>query len=132
MSFVSDERGFALGTAGCGRERCPAVLGTTDGGRTWTRLGAPDATAPGPDGRCSAEEVPCADEVRFATPLIGYAYDPSLYVTTDGSWSTVLRLPAGLPVILVGYEDPLTGRVAQGDMVWTTRDGGRTWTGDRF
>jgi hypothetical protein len=345
MSFVSDERGFALGTAGCGRERCPALLGTTDGGRTWTRLGAPGATAPGPGGRCSAEEVPCVDEVRFATPLIGYAYDPSLYVTTDGgrhwqlrignvssleaaggtvvrvatdyagcggsqqevdvaaagngtwaplpapelaaicppvlyrqgqelvlaaygnpaggvaataaisrsgnggrtwtaaapdschshrgygrdgyasavalappavlvllcqhqapgadgshdpawvrvsgdggarygpdhavpslaqapgglrayqlaaasagrllaveaiggdgedgsqvlltvdggvSWSTVLRLPAGPPVILVGYEDPLTGRVAQGDMVWTTRDGGRTWTGDRF
>jgi hypothetical protein len=92
MSFVSDQRGFALGTDGCGRERCPAVLGTADGGRTWTRLGAPDATAPGADGRCSAEEVPCVDEVRFATPLIGYAYDPSLYVTTDGGRQWQLRI----------------------------------------
>ena len=92
MSFVSDQRGFALGTAGCGRGRCPALLGTTDGGRTWTRLGAPDATAPGPDGRCSAEEVPCVDQVRFATPLIGYAYDPSLYVTTDGGRHWQLRI----------------------------------------
>lgn len=44
----------------------------------------------------------------------------------------MLRLPAGPRVVLVGYEDPLTGQIAQGDMVWTTRDGGRTWRGDRF
>jgi len=55
-------------------------------------------------------------------------------LTVNGgvSWSTVLRLPAGPRVVRVGYQDPLTGRVAQGDMVWTTRDGGRTWRGDRF
>jgi photosystem II stability/assembly factor-like uncharacterized protein len=92
MSFVSDQRGFALGTAPCGRERCPALLGTTDGGRTWTRLAAPDATAPAPDGSCPAEEVPCVDQVRFGTPLIGYAYDTALYVTTDGGRQWQLRI----------------------------------------
>jgi hypothetical protein len=116
MSFVSDQRGFALGTAGCGRERCPALLGTTDGGQTWARLAAPDATAPGPDGRCAAQEVPCVDQVRFATPLIGYAYDPSLYVTTDGGRSWQLRIgnissleAAGGTVVRVASDYPGCG-----------------------
>jgi photosystem II stability/assembly factor-like uncharacterized protein len=54
-------------------------------------------------------------------------------LTVNGgvSWSTVLRLPAGAPVVLVGFEDPLTARVAQGDVVWTTRNGGRTWVSGR-
>jgi hypothetical protein len=116
MSFVSDQRGFALGTAGCGRERCPAVLGTTDGGRTWTRLAAPDATAPGPGGHCPTEEVLCVDQVRFATPLIGYAFDTSLYVTTDGARHWQLRVgnvssleAAGGTVVRVATDYPGCG-----------------------
>jgi photosystem II stability/assembly factor-like uncharacterized protein len=48
------------------------------------------------------------------------------------SWSATLNLAATGPVVLVGYQDPVTGRIAQGAMVWTTRDGGRTWIADQF
>jgi photosystem II stability/assembly factor-like uncharacterized protein len=132
MSFVSDQRGFALGTTGCGRERCPALLGTTDGGQTWARLGAPDATAPGPDGRCSAQEVPCVDQVRFATPLIGYAYDPSLYVTTDGGRHWQLRIgnvssleAAGGTVVRVASDYPGCGGSQQ--EIDVAQAGSGTW-----
>jgi photosystem II stability/assembly factor-like uncharacterized protein len=344
MSFVSDQAGFALGTVSCGSQRCGALLATTDGGARWAPLTSPASSVVNVDDDCPAGRA-CVAQIRFATPLIGYAYGPGLYLTTDGghhwrqagedvgsletadgtvvrvasdypgcggareeveaapaastawrplpappipticppvlyrqgqqlvlagygnpaggvaataiiarssdggqawtaaapdscyshqgygrdgyasavalappdalvllcqhqmpaadgsydpswvrvsadggasygpdqavpllarapgevasyqlaaasagrllavedtigggtpgsqvlltenggvSWSTVLRLPPGPPVVLVGYEDPLTGRVAQGAMVWTTRDGGRTWRGDRF
>jgi hypothetical protein len=83
MSFVSDLRGFALGTVGCRAGRCMALLGTPDGGSSWRQLTAPARAAGGVYGTCPAGQ-PCVQQVRFATPLIGYAYDPSLLVTTDG------------------------------------------------
>ncbi len=43
------------------------------------------------------------------------------------SWTTSLRFPGGSSVLLVGFEDPQTARVAQGNTVWTTRDDGQTW-----
>ena len=48
------------------------------------------------------------------------------------SWITSLRFPGGSNVLLVGFEDPRTARVAQGDTVWTTRDAGQTWRADHF
>src|SRR5438093_1608758 len=43
MSWVSAERGWLLGSALCGRTTCTTVIGTTDSGRTWNRLGVLDA-----------------------------------------------------------------------------------------
>jgi photosystem II stability/assembly factor-like uncharacterized protein len=83
MSFVSDLRGFALGTVGCRADRCLALLGTRDGGRSWRQLTAPTRAAGGVDSTCPAGQ-PCVQQIRFATPLTGYAYDLSLLVTTDG------------------------------------------------
>jgi hypothetical protein len=83
MSFVSDQRGFALGTVGCRAGRCLALLGTLDGGSSWRQLTAPARAPGGADSTCPAGQ-PCVRQVRFATPLTGYAYDPSLLVTTDG------------------------------------------------
>ena len=83
MSFVSDLRGFALGTVRCRAGRCIALLGTPDGGSSWRQLTAPTRAAGGAYSTCPAGQ-PCVQQVRFATPLIGYAYDPSLLVTTDG------------------------------------------------
>jgi len=94
MTFVSAQQGFALGTVGCGSSRCVALLGTSDGGGIWRRLTAPTTTPAGPGGansiaRTCASSQPCVSQVRFATPLTGYAYGPSLLVTTDGGgrWS---------------------------------------------
>jgi photosystem II stability/assembly factor-like uncharacterized protein len=83
MSFVSDLRGFALGTVRCRAGRCIALLGTSDGGSSWRQLTAPTRAAGGVYSTCPSGQ-PCVQQVRFATPLIGYAYDPSLLVTMDG------------------------------------------------
>jgi len=83
MSFVSDQRGFALGTVSCATGRCVALLGTPDGGSSWAQLAAPTRAAGGVYNTCP-DGQPCVQQVRFATPLTGYAYDPSLLVTTDG------------------------------------------------
>ena len=83
MTFVALDQGFALGTQACGSKRCLALLGTTDGGGQWHSLTAPTRQA---GGVCSAcpDSGPCVQQVRFATPLIGYAFEPSLFLTTDG------------------------------------------------
>lgn len=83
MTFVSDQQGFALGTAACGSHRCEALLGTTNGGATWRTLTAPVKNAAGPFNTCPTGKS-CVSQVRFATKKIGYAFDPSLYLTTDG------------------------------------------------
>jgi hypothetical protein len=96
MSFVSDSDGFALGTVSCGTGRCDALLTSTDGGARWSQLSAPTAAAPIPESQAgSAVSCPagqrCVAQVRFATQKIGYAYDPSLLVTTDGGVSWQLQ-----------------------------------------
>lgn len=92
MTFVSDQHGFALGTFRCATSQCDALLTSTDGGATWGQLATPAKIAAGTDGACQVGQ-PCVRQVRFATPLVGYAYDPSLLMTTDGgaAWR---RLPA--------------------------------------
>jgi hypothetical protein len=84
MTFVSDQQGWALGSVPCGTSRCGALLGTTDGGATWTPLTAPARTVPGPYDDCPGGASPCAGQIRFATPLVGYAFDQSLLMTADG------------------------------------------------
>ena len=72
MSFVSDQRGFALGTVSCATGRCVALLGTPDGGSSWAQLAAPTRAAGGVYNTCP-DGQPCVQQVRFATPLTGYA-----------------------------------------------------------
>jgi photosystem II stability/assembly factor-like uncharacterized protein len=83
MTFVSDVRGFALGTVRCGPLRCLALLGTSDGGASWSRLTAPSRAAGSSYDTCPAGRS-CVRQVRFATPVTGYAFGPSLFVTSDG------------------------------------------------
>ncbi len=83
MTFVSDQRGFALGTVKCGTRRCVSLLGTANGGATWARLTAPAKRPGGIFNTCPSGSA-CVSQVRFATPLVGYAFDPSLFLTTDG------------------------------------------------
>jgi photosystem II stability/assembly factor-like uncharacterized protein len=83
MSFVSDQQGWALGSVACGTSRCGALVGTTDGGHRWIPLTAPTRAVPDQYQQCPAGTT-CAGQIRFATPLIGYAYDSSVLITTDG------------------------------------------------
>ena len=83
MSFISDERGYALGTVKCTAGRCVSLLTTSDGGAHWSQLSAPTQQAGITADICPTHQ-PCVSQIRFATPSIGYAFGPSLFVTTDG------------------------------------------------
>jgi hypothetical protein len=111
MTFVSDVQGFALGTVNCGTGHCLALLGTTDGGAHWTTLTAP-TTSPGGVYSTCPHGGPCVQQVRFVTPQIGYAFSPSLFLTTDGGqhWH---RLP-GSNISSLEAADGSVVRVASG------------------
>jgi photosystem II stability/assembly factor-like uncharacterized protein len=53
----------------------------------------------------------------------------------SATWHTTLQVSSsnGTPsVVFLGFEDALVGRVAfSGDELWTTRDGGESWTSSR-
>ncbi len=132
MTFVSDDAGFALGSTGCGTGRCAALLGTIDGGRHWRRLTAPTRTLGGVYSTCQHGR-PCVQEVRFATPLIGYAFSPALLMTTDGGlhWRllkatgvTSLEAAGGTVVrVASGYEGCAGGPY----QVESAADGSNSW-----
>ena len=132
MSFVSDDRGFALATIACGARRCAALFGTADGGATWRRLTAPTRAIGSTYSTCPGAS-PCSGQIRFATPLIGYAFAPSLLMTTDGGrhWrhlaaAAVSSLEAadGTVVRVDSGTDGCTGRPA---LVQAARVGGASW-----
>ncbi len=84
LTWVSTRRGWALvGTARCG-SACSEVMSTTDGGATWSQVGWIDAASAPCATDCGNGGSPEVTQIRFANDLDGYAYDPSLFVTTDG------------------------------------------------
>jgi hypothetical protein len=89
LTFVSTERGYALGTAPCGRAACTVLLQTDTGTEAWERAPGPLVGAPRPDGTGCAGRL-CVSQVRFATTStgeeVGYAYGPSYVVFQDGEW----------------------------------------------
>lgn len=81
LTWISTTDGWALGTAPCGQPPCTSIVRTTDGGKSWVGIPAPVAGLFGADG-CASN---CLTSLRFANPLVGYAFGPSaLYLTTDG------------------------------------------------
>lgn len=76
-SWPSVHQGWVLGTVPCGTSTCTAVVTSTNGGRTWSRVGAPDAPL-------AASGEPGVTDVRFADARHGWAFGPSLYATDDG------------------------------------------------
>ena len=90
VTFVSLDTGFVIGQAGtpgtCANANptiCTSVAETTDGGRTWSGLPAPDTG--GPDGSTGVSQI------RFIDPSTGWAFGPELWVTHDGghNWTQV-------------------------------------------
>jgi photosystem II stability/assembly factor-like uncharacterized protein len=88
-TFVSPDLGWALGTSACSTPPCTAILRTSDGGRTWTRIPAPATPiSPGPVQPGTSAGV---TGLRFADPLDGWAFGPDLWATHDGgaTWTRV-------------------------------------------
>ena len=94
LTWISDQHGWALFAAPCGRELCPRLATTTDGGRTWTALPAPLGRV-GPNGAAGCARLGCVSHVRFATATVGYLFGPALFQTNDGgrSWRRVPSRP---------------------------------------
>lgn len=78
LSFtaVSERDFWLLGTAQCPRGRCTAIIRTTDGGKSFTRVNAPELPRSG-----------TAPELRFADRSDGFLYVPwrgLFFATHDG------------------------------------------------
>ncbi len=98
LTWVNNSQGWALGTAPCASAPCTSIVRTTDGGRHWVGIPAPKAELSGTSG-CSGS---CLTSLRFADPMIGYAFGPSvLYLTTDGGQHWV-QLPGGADALEIG------------------------------
>ena len=98
LTFVSDNEGWALGTAPCSSRPCTSLVRTNDGGRSWEGIRPPVVGLIGVDD-CPAA---CVSNVRFATPAIGYLFGPQvLYLTTDGG-ATWQRQSGGAAALEIG------------------------------
>ncbi|MFL6164040.1 MAG: WD40/YVTN/BNR-like repeat-containing protein [Jatrophihabitantaceae bacterium] len=100
LTWVSNDDGWALGTAPCGTPPCTSILRTRDGGKSWVGIPAPRAFLTATDTCTHACDQ--VSNLRFANPLVGYAYGPnSFYLTTDGgnSWHQQPGYAYGLEVV---------------------------------
>jgi photosystem II stability/assembly factor-like uncharacterized protein len=96
LSWLSPRHGWALLGRSCGgaHDRCALVAETRDGGKTWNPLGSlPAGIGTGSNGGSGgvgfcAPGRPCVAHIIFPTAQIGYAFGPSIFMTTDGgrSW----------------------------------------------
>jgi photosystem II stability/assembly factor-like uncharacterized protein len=85
LTWVGDQRGWALAAAPCPGGLCPRVAATRDGGRTWTALPVPPGLS-----RNGGIDV---SQIRFVTTSVGYLFGPALYQTDDGG-RTWRRVPS--------------------------------------
>jgi hypothetical protein len=129
LSFVDSRHGFALGGF-FGSSRSPlttpvmAVLGTTNGGRSWETVGAPPE--------------PVA-HVEFGTPSLGWAFGPHLFVTRNGGQTWERERAGGPPVAVAASGRSVraaTGTCRAGGQcalhVRVSDDAGRSWRTPRL
>jgi hypothetical protein len=81
-SFLSISWGVVLGSVGCTKTPCRALLaGTADGGAHWHFLKVPDVSLVNPAGTDVGARV---SAVVFASRRDGWLYGPGLWATHDG------------------------------------------------
>jgi hypothetical protein len=99
ITWISAERGWILGSVPCVKPasgtpgpNCADVIGTTNGGKTWSQAGAVktnlvQGVQTGPND---------VSEIRFASSKVGWVFGPGLFRTTNGgrTW-TKTALPKG-------------------------------------
>ena len=92
ISWLSAKQGWVLGSAACGKKSCATVVGTTDGGTKWSRVGS----MPVPLANGSTPSDVGVNGVRFASATVGWAFGPALFHTGNGgrSWTRSL-VPGG-------------------------------------
>jgi photosystem II stability/assembly factor-like uncharacterized protein len=127
LSWVGDQRGWALAAAPCSQGLCARVAATRDGGRSWTALPVP----PGLGSNWWGIDV---SQIRFVTTSVGYLFGPALYQTDDGgrTWQRVPSPPvetlgasAGTVIRVVYDHDGCPGPCTR--TVQETTAGSATW-----
>ncbi len=119
FTAISEFTWWLLGTAPCGSHTCTAIVQTTDGGSTFTRIPAPPTATV---------------SVRFADASDGYAYGRQLWTTQDdgktwtqqrlGTTVEELAIADGYVYALVlSHDRPSLMRSAVGADQWATLGG---------
>jgi hypothetical protein len=91
VTFVSLDTGYVLGqAANCGATYCTSMAATSNYGKSWAPVTAPQAGAP--DGSTGVSQV------RFIDANHGWAFGPQLYQTSNGGQSWQLVNTFGLRV----------------------------------
>jgi photosystem II stability/assembly factor-like uncharacterized protein len=97
LNFVNPHRGWIMGEAACGKKTCTRVVRTTDGAKSWKTIG----TIPAPIVSMGESDQPGVTEITFQSKLIGWAYGPWLYNTTNsGKTWTKVALPKGAKQVI--------------------------------
>jgi photosystem II stability/assembly factor-like uncharacterized protein len=94
-SWISPSQGWVLGTEICGKvSNCTTsqVIGTTNGGATWSEIGPLNAQIP----KMGQAGTGTITEISFASASIGWGFGPGLYHTANGgkTWQTE-TIPGG-------------------------------------
>lgn len=128
--FFDDQRGLVLGGFGSvsSGNIVPRIIGTEDGGATWTILHTADSI-----------ESAWAWKFSFPTPQVGFASiefhynippptDGYVLKTTDGgqTWTEML-VPGGGSMQGTGFLTPEIGWTSGRGFTSVTTDGGQTW-----
>jgi photosystem II stability/assembly factor-like uncharacterized protein len=97
VDFLDESTGWSLGLPECSSPQCTTVVGTTDGGRSWSTLAPPPT-----DTEDSPDSV---TDLRFGSARDGFAYGRGLFATHDGSrtWAKV-DVPGEVPALAVDGE----------------------------
>lgn len=120
-SWTAPDTGYVLGYTPCAKSWCPTLLGTTDGGGHWRRLGAP--AMPLPDNHNHVALTFVSDSVAYVSDGV------HLQATRDGgrTWRRIGLIGAEEPFYLSKIVE-LRGRVFA--MVTSPREGvTRLYTG---
>lgn len=119
VTATSPDDAWVLGQATCGGSVCSAIVRTTDGGRHWAGL----PPAPIAD---TSEAPNSIDALRFATPLVGYAFGAQpfrgsasrtpIWQTTDGGghWRRLALANVRAFATSAGDVDVVTGACRNG------------------
>lgn len=105
VTAISTKTYWVLGHAPCAQGSCVGIAKTTDGGQTFTEIGAPGSQlVPDAPGNVDVFGTDTISDIRFVNDSDGWAYGGALWQTTDGGqhWAQVSD-PAS----------PITGPVQQ-------------------
>ena len=135
-AFALDDTGWQLCIGGAAAGSSEKYLfGTFDGGLAWKLLSM--TTLGNPPAETGVGELPngnAAEALFFTGARDGWlglsSPGKNLFRTADGgvTWKAAPDIPAGLPVTAIAFSDANHGAVTTPRGVWTTDDGGTSWT----